>query len=298
MKSFHFACTLALAAASSLLPCVTEAGAGEAGKAETALPQALTREDFQGLLERSPFIRSLDLPGTIVLTGVAVLDGSPMATFIDTEDGRSMLISDSPNELGWSLVEVRRMDDLEAAVAIIARGGGETFRAYHDEDLIKNASQRLRFGGGSQAQQLAALGAEDILPDWVNQIEDPVQRGQAIAKMIEGGAFDKSPFGAVNVALSQTDPSARGTVMSAAFGRLGGGVGGVDRTAAVARLNTLPTGRDRDFAINGLAHGLVGSDPQAALKWANSISQEDFRKVVVGNVTRRIEGQSSRTGKR
>jgi hypothetical protein len=54
-------------------------------------------------------------------------------------------------------------------------------------------------------------------------------------------------------------------------------------------LNSLEDGRDRDFAINGLAHGLAGRDPKSALKWANSISNEGFRKVVVENVTRRIE---------
>jgi hypothetical protein len=49
--------------------------------------------------------------------------------------------------------------------------------------------------------------------------------------------------------------------------------------------------RDKDFAINGLAHGLVGKDPKTALKWANSISNEGFRKVVVENVTRRIDAR-------
>ena len=93
----------------------------------------------------------------------------------------------------------------------------------------------------------------------------------------------------MKIALSQSDPQARGTVMSAAFGRLGGGVGGIQVNEAVRQLNSLENGRDRDFAINGLAHGLAGRDPNAALRWANSISNEGFRKVVVENVTRRIE---------
>jgi hypothetical protein len=57
----------------------------------------------------------------------------------------------------------------------------------------------------------------------------------------------------------------------------------------VEHLNSLENARDRDFAINGLAHGLAGKDPKGALKWANSISNEGFRKVVVENVTRRIQ---------
>ena len=48
-------------------------------------------------------------------------------------------------------------------------------------------------------------------------------------------------------------------------------------------------GADRDFALNGFAHGLVHQDPEAALEWAREISNEGFRKVVVENISRRIK---------
>ena len=114
------------------------------------------------------------------------------------------------------------------------------------------------------------------------------------AKLIESGEFDSAPFEAVDLALKQNDPKARGAALSAAFGRLGGGVGGIQLDAVVARMESLPEARDRDFAINGLAHGLVAKDPEAALKWANSISDEGFRSSVVENVTRRIKSQPGR----
>ena len=266
-----------------------ELRAGETVKVEAADPQTVTRQHFEGVLERSPFTRSLNRSGRLVLTGVALVNGSPTATLIDVEEGRLMVISDSPNEQGWELVEIKSMDDLESAVAIIAVESGVTVRAYHDEDLMKIAKQRLRARGESRAQEIAAQEARGSLPKWLDLIEDPEERGQAIAKWIEGGKFDKAPFEAVELAIAQSDPRTRGPVLSAAFGRLGGGVGGVEYKAAVNRLNSLPRGRDRDFAINGLAHGLVGRDPKTALKWANSISNEGFRKVVVKNVTRRIE---------
>ena len=69
------------------------------------------------------------------------------------------------------------------------------------------------------------------------------------------------------------------------------GDGEVELDAVVKRLDSLTVVRDKDFAINGLAHGLVSKDPEAALKWANSISEEGFRKTVVENVTRRIKSQ-------
>ena len=122
--------------------------------------------------------------------------------------------------------------------------------------------------------------------------------GKDIVKVIQSGKLDVAPFDAVKLALAQKDVGVRGSALSAAFGRLGGGVGGVEIDAVVARLNLLPNARDKDFAINGVAHGLVSKDPESALKWANSISDEGFRKTVVENVTRRIDGQPSRIKKR
>ena len=123
---------------------------------------------------------------------------------------------------------------------------------------------------------------------------NPTGPGEDIAKLIQSGKFDSAPFEAVDLALKQNDPKARGAALSAAFGRLGGGVGGLKLGAVVRRLESLPHVRDKDFAMNGLAHGLVSKDPEAALKWANSISEAGFRKTVVQNVTQRIKAQPAK----
>jgi arylsulfatase A len=127
---------------------------------------------------------------------------------------------------------------------------------------------------------------------------EQVRPGEDLAKLIESGKFDSTPFEAVDLALEQNDPKPRGAALSAAFGRLGGGVGGVKLAAVVERVESLADERDKNFAINGLAHGLVSKDPEAALKWANSISEEGFRKSVVENVTRRMKTRPLRPGKR
>lgn len=121
-----------------------------------------------------------------------------------------------------------------------------------------------------------------------------VRPAEDIATLIQSGKFDSVPFEGVDLALKQNDSKARGAALSAAFGRLGGGVGGVQLDAVVERLESLPTARDKDFAMNGLAHGLVSKDPEAALKWANSISEAGFRKTVVQNVTQRIKAQPAK----
>lgn len=258
--------------------------------AEVLLPQPISEQSFDAILEHSPFTRTLSSADTLVLSGVADLDGLPVVTVIDTSNGRTMAISEISNLQGWRLVALDWPAELELAKASIVSGEGETMRVFYDKEKVRKASQLAARGAREKSLQFSAkLIARNTLPDWINKIQNPIEKGRAIAKYIEGGGFDTTPYDAVKMALSQSDPQARGTVMSAAFGRLGGGVGGIPIDDAVKRLNSLENGRDRDFAINGLAHGLTGRNPKLALEWANSVSNEGFRKVVVENVTRRIE---------
>ena len=147
---------------------------------------------------------------------------------------------------------------------------------------------------GEKIRRMRAERAKDAEPRKQAGQQRP---GVDIAKLIQSGKFDPAPFEAVDLALKQNNPKARGAALSAAFGRLGGGVGGVQLDAVLERMESLPQPRDKNFAINGLAHGLVSKDPEAALKWANSISEEGFRKTVVENVTRRLKSQPPRPGK-
>lgn len=262
-------------------------------RAEDGAPESVSEADFRQLRENSPFTRSLLLSKTLVLSGIAEVDGSPVAICIDSDVGHSMMISDRPNEMGWTLIEIRRIEDLKSAVAIIAAKNGQTIQATYDTQLIKRSKQKFRFANARRAQQFAtAQGEPSILPDWINDVGDPAMKGFLMQSFIERGGFDGALFQAVDMALAVPEQKARGPAISAAFGRLGGGVNGIKIDDAVNRLNSIPPSLDKDFAINGLAHGLVGRDPEGALRWANSISNEGFRKVVVQNVSRRIEARS------
>jgi len=123
------------------------------------------------------------------------------------------------------------------------------------------------------------------------QLAKSKKAGQDATKLIQSGKFDSAPFEAVDFALKMKNLDGRRSALSAAFGRLGGGVGGVKIEAVEERINSIRNSANRDFAINGFAHGLVTKDPERALKWANSIKDEGFRKVVVRNVSRRIESK-------
>ncbi|NNE91356.1 MAG: hypothetical protein HKN23_06885 [Verrucomicrobiales bacterium] len=120
------------------------------------LPTPPSLEHFQALFEKSPFTRTLNLSDTLVLTGVAQLDGKPVATLIDTEDGQSIAISETPNERGWKMVEFTGLNDLEVAVAAIAFESGEVVRIRYDRERIKSTAQRLKFKSQARAQQAAA----------------------------------------------------------------------------------------------------------------------------------------------
>lgn len=124
------------------------------------------------------------------------------------------------------------------------------------------------------------------------------QTEQAVAKQIESGKYDATPFKAVDVALSQQHRETRNPSLSTAFGRLGAGVGGAKLEDVIARIESIKNPRDRDSALNGLAHGLVNKNPEAALKWANQIGDKKFRESVVAKVSQRIKNRPSTPGKK
>lgn len=154
MKSFAFA--LAVTAAFLFLSVVGKLRADETSEVETALPQAITDDHFQAILDHSPFTRSLNLSDTLVLTGVAQMEGKLVATILDTEIGLSVAVSESPNNRGWKMIELARADDLEFAVASISVESGEVFRVRYDKERIKNTNQRLGFAAHARAQRQAA----------------------------------------------------------------------------------------------------------------------------------------------
>ncbi|MEC8779108.1 MAG: hypothetical protein VXX28_08750, partial [Verrucomicrobiota bacterium] len=81
------------------------------------------------------------------------------------------------------------------------------------------------------------------------------------------------------------------SALSSAYARLAVGVNGHDPNVTATELNAMKDGWKRDFALNGFAHGLVRQDPDAAIEWANSISNEGFREVVTKNITKRINAE-------
>ncbi len=151
--------------------------------------------------------------------------------------------------------------DPQTSSAAFAEAATQLVESLMREDPMKGEAMMREV-----TERFAELYDSSALTDWFNQIDDPNVQSAAIQRIIETGAFKDDPFEAVDVALSLDNSKSRQTALSAAFGQLGGGAGGVDPNSVAAQLNQMPPGRDRDFAINGFAHGLVGESPQSALQ--------------------------------
>lgn len=151
--------------------------------------------------------------------------------------------------------------DPQTSSAAFAEAATQLVESLMREDPMKGEAMMREV-----TERFVELYDSSTLTDWFNQIDDPNVQSAAIQRIIETGAFKDDPFEAVDVALSLDNSKSRQTALSAAFGQLGGGAGGVDPNSVAAQLNQMPPGRDRDFAINGFAHGLVGESPQSALQ--------------------------------
>jgi hypothetical protein len=100
---------------------------GEPREANDAfLPEAVTAENFADLKSASPFRRSINLSETLVLTGIATIEGQVYATLFDSSATVSRVVTAQANKDGWRLVGVNGNDsELESLTAKIQVDGGQ-----------------------------------------------------------------------------------------------------------------------------------------------------------------------------
>ena len=116
---------------------------------EAAIPKAVAAEHFLALKQSSPFTRTIDISDSLLLTGVAEIDGKPVATLIDTKTSQSYVISETPNSEGWKMVGLTEGDELEQLVASISVSGGEVVNVRYDrEGVARSMKARPSASGG------------------------------------------------------------------------------------------------------------------------------------------------------
>lgn len=139
----RFAASLALSFA---MACVPAALRADDLSPDPDLPQPFDAAAFLPMLKHSPFNRVVDYTDTLQLTGVAWVDGKPMATFMDRQTKKQIVVSDEPNESGWHLAEVSMATDLHDA-EIKLQVGAEVF-AFHYSEAQINPVTTTRSGIG------------------------------------------------------------------------------------------------------------------------------------------------------
>jgi hypothetical protein len=115
------------------------------------LPQPFDPASLTAIVENSPFTRIVSISDSLVLTGMAYVDGKPVVTIFDKTAKQSIVVSDEPNLKGWKLVGAKPAEKIDYAQAQIAIGG-ETFSIRHTslskDDMRKDKSERREGGPG------------------------------------------------------------------------------------------------------------------------------------------------------
>ena len=127
--------------------------AGEKGAAPDAdLPQPMDASVADHLLASPAFTRELDWSQSLVLTGVAYIEGKPIATVYDKNNKKSYVVTAEPNALGWRLGEARASSHIGMTEVELIVGGEKVTVHYGDQQMAPEADHRkyvsLRSGEG------------------------------------------------------------------------------------------------------------------------------------------------------
>ncbi|HEY2574512.1 MAG TPA: hypothetical protein VGH65_10590 [Verrucomicrobiaceae bacterium] len=129
--------------------------------ADLDLPQPFDAASAQTILDSSPFTRSLNLSDSLTLTGIAYVEGKPVATLLNRATKESFIVSEEPNSQGWKLATASPDSELRHTQVKIMVGPEIVTVRYGDEQLSpehakKNGSSRdappSSFGSSSKTQ--------------------------------------------------------------------------------------------------------------------------------------------------
>lgn len=114
------------------------------------LPQPFDPSQMSTALKTSPFNRAVNLSESLVLTGMAYVDGKPMATLLDKESKKTYVVSDTPNPSGWTLAEATPTTDLKR-LQVKVNVAGEVVTIRHDTESQEEAMKKHKTAPGSNS---------------------------------------------------------------------------------------------------------------------------------------------------
>ncbi|HRQ88826.1 MAG TPA: hypothetical protein PLA50_08515 [Bacteroidia bacterium] len=101
------------------------------------VPPPVEAGDFSALKGQSPFLRSLNLSDSLILTGFAELDGERVATILDKKTKQTYVVSSRANSQGWKMVDLKADPDLEKVSVKVAVAGGEVVTVRYADFQLK-----------------------------------------------------------------------------------------------------------------------------------------------------------------
>jgi hypothetical protein len=109
---------------------------------DDALPAPFDAGVADQLLTHSPFNRIVNPEDTLQLTGIAYVDGKPVATFLNKETKERVTVSEEPNTQGWKITEATPGFDPQNTEVHVMIGGEEITMHYGDSQLTPGASKK------------------------------------------------------------------------------------------------------------------------------------------------------------
>ncbi|SKA98710.1 hypothetical protein SAMN02745166_02846 [Prosthecobacter debontii] len=94
-----------------------------AAEPDPDLPQPFDPNVLAPVVTSSPFTRMVNMSDNLVLTGIAYIDGKPVATIFNMETKESHIVGTEPNFQGWTLQEAHPAPDISRSQAKISIGG-------------------------------------------------------------------------------------------------------------------------------------------------------------------------------
>jgi hypothetical protein len=115
------------------------------------LPSVVEEGDFSALKGQSPFLRSVNLSDSLILTGLAMVNNEQVATLLNKETKETFVVSSTLNSQGWKMVELKADPDLEKVAAKVAIEGGEVVTVRYAEWQLKPGESKP--GAGPTTEQ-------------------------------------------------------------------------------------------------------------------------------------------------
>jgi hypothetical protein len=115
------------------------------------IPSVVEDGDFSALKGQSPFLRSVNLSDSLILTGLAMVDNEQVATLLNKETKETFVVSSKLNSQGWKMVELKSDPDLEKVAAKVAIEGGEVVTVRYAEWQLKPGESKP--GAGPSTEQ-------------------------------------------------------------------------------------------------------------------------------------------------